>query len=495
IARWPAPPPRACSRCWRRRPTAGWWRSTAAGYRSRTATRCPRTTRTVRWRWWAGCVRPRPRTSGPPPPGRCTRSTRPRWPRPPGWTGWRRPSSSPGTCWRPRRTPPRSRASPPSPAPRPPPAPTCPTPSSGGSSPAGRWSGTSSWPGGRRASCPGTRPSGPGFGRGDARTPRRRTPSSTPSSGTAERRRSRPRRRTNRPPGADVDDSVRAGTTSAEVTRRAVATRSGQRDELGVVVAPQVLVAVGQEEHPLGLERLDGALVVRDEDDGSGVGAQRGEDLLPRGGVEVVRRFVEQEDVGRGDDEHRERQPGLLPAGEHLRRLVGVVPGEEEGAEHRPHLGVGEVRGGGAQVLHHGPVDVEGLVLLGVVAYLQPVAGHDRTGVRLLDAGEDAQQGRLARAVEPQHDDLRAAVDGEVDVGEHLQRAVGLRQPLGGERDLAARRRVGEAQVGDLVRAPGLLQPGEHPLGPADHVLRGDRLRRLGPHLVRLGHERGGLLL
>src|SRR5690606_11098845 len=228
------------------------------------------------------------------------------------------------------------------------------------------------------------------------------------------------------PPGADVDDSVRAGTTSAEVTRRAVATRSGQRDELGVVVAPQVLVAVGQEEHPLGLERLDGALVVRDEDDGSGVGAQRGEDLLPRGGVEVVRRFVEQEDVGRGDDEHRERQPGLLPAGEHLRRLVGVVPGEEEGAEHRPHLGVGEVRGGGAQVLHHGPVDVEGLVLLGVVADLQPVAGHDRTGVRLLDAGEDAQQGRLARAVEPQHDDLRAAVDGEVDVGEHLQRAVGL---------------------------------------------------------------------
>ena len=44
--------------------------------------------------------------------------------------------------------------------------------------------------------------------------------------------------------------------------------------------------------------------------------------------------------------------------------------------------------------------DVEGLVLLGVVAEPSAVAGLDLAGVGLVDAREDAQQRRLARTVE-----------------------------------------------------------------------------------------------
>jgi hypothetical protein len=38
-------------------------------------------------------------------------------------------------------------------------------------------------------------------------------------------------------------------------------------------------------------------------------------------------------------------------------------------------------------------------------------------------------------------------------------------------------------------------QPGDQLLGAAGHVLRGDGLGGLGPHLVGLGHQRAGLLL
>jgi len=53
-------------------------------------------------------------------------------------------------------------------------------------------------------------------------------------------------------------------------------------------------------------------------------------------------------------------------------------------------------------------------VLLGVVAELEPMTRVDLAGVGVLDAAQDPQQRRLARAVEPQDDDLRAAVDDEV---------------------------------------------------------------------------------
>ena len=90
-------------------------------------------------------------------------------------------------------------------------------------------------------------------------------------------------------------------------------------------------------------------------------------------------------------------------------------------------------------------------MLLGVVTELEAVPGHDATGVRLLDAGQEPQKCRLAGAVEAEDDDFRAAVDRKVYSCEHLEGAVGLRQPFRGERDAARRRRFGEAQARDLV--------------------------------------------
>ena len=172
-----------------------------------------------------------------------------------------------------------------------------------------------------------------------------------------------------------------------------------------------------------------------------------------------------------------------------------VVAGEEERAQHAAGLGVGELGRGGLHVLEHGAADVEGLVLLRVVAELEPVARHDLAGVGLVDAREDPQHRGLAGAVEAEDDDAAALVDREVDVGEDLERAVGLRQLLGRERGLAAGRGGGELDPGDLVGGALALEAGHHLLGPLEHRLRGGGLAGLGAHLVGLVGERLGLRL
>ena len=134
-------------------------------------------------------------------------------------------------------------------------------------------------------------------------------------------------------------------------------------------------------------------------------------------------------------------------------------------------------------------------MLLGVVADLEAVAGDDPAGVGLVDAGEEPQQRGLAGAVQAEDDDARALVDRQVDVGEDLERPVGLRQLGRGERRLAARRRRGELDAGDAVGAALGLDAGHQPLGPPHHRLGGLRLGGLGAHLVGLVHQRVGLAL
>ena len=203
-------------------------------------------------------------------------------------------------------------------------------------------------------------------------------------------------------------------------------------NQVGEVLAPGVLGAVGQQDDLVGVERVHRALVVGDQHDRAGVGAQRLEHLLPAGRVEVVGRLVEQQHVGARDDQRGHGQPGPLAAGERAGPLVDGVAGEEEGAEDAAQLGVGAVRGGRPHDLEQAAVHVDRLVLLGVVAHAQAVAGLDLAGVGRLGAGQHPQQRRLPGAVEPEDDDAGAPVHGEVDVGEDLQRAVALRQPLGG---------------------------------------------------------------
>ena len=182
--------------------------------------------------------------------------------------------------------------------------------------------------------------------------------------------------------------------------------------------------------------------------------------------------------------------PESVPA-----RWSTVSPEKRNAPRIRRSSRVGAVRRRRPHVLQQRPVHVQRLVLLGVVAEPQPVPGLHLAGVGRLGAGQHPQQRRLPGAVEPEDDDPRTPVDGQVDVGEDLQRPVGLRQPLGGQRRPPARRRRREAHLGDLVLHADVGQPGGQPLGPPGHVLGGLRLGRLRPHLVGLGDQRAGLPL
>ncbi len=67
-------------------------------------------------------------------------------------------------------------------------------------------------------------------------------------------------------------------------------------------------------------------------------------------------------------------------------------------------------------------------MLLRVVPDLEAVPRFQLPRVRLVDTGEHAQQRGLARTVETEYDHLGTAIDGQIDIGEDLERPVRLRQ-------------------------------------------------------------------
>ena len=135
-----------------------------------------------------------------------------------------------------------------------------------------------------------------------------------------------------------------------------------------------------------------------DENDGAFVFGDGLEDFVAGGGVEVVGGLVEEEDVGAGGDERGEGETGLFAAGEDPGGFEGVVAGEEEGAEDGTSLSVVELGGDVGEVLKHGSVEIEGVVLLGEVADLAAVAVFDDAGVGVFDVGEQAQGGGFSGA-------------------------------------------------------------------------------------------------
>ncbi len=181
-------------------------------------------------------------------------------------------------------------------------------------------------------------------------------------------------------------------------------------------------------------------------------------------GVEVVGGLVEQQQVGRAQQQAAERHAAALAAGERahvgVRRrqaqrvhrvfelrvevprvgrfdlrldlaellggLLGVVGGQlVEAVEQR--LGLGDA------VLD---VALDVLALVELRLLLEHPDGRARrerglAAVLLIDPGHDPQQRRLARAVVAEHADLRARVERERDVVEHrLVRRVQLRQAV-----------------------------------------------------------------
>ena len=145
-------------------------------------------------------------------------------------------------------------------------------------------------------------------------------------------------------------------------------------------------------------------------------------------------------------------------------------------------------------VLADRPSVVEGFVFLGVVAEFEAVSGHDAPRVGFLDAGQEAQQRRLTGTVQAKHDDLGAAVDGQVHAGEDFEGAVGLGEAFGGERDAPGGGGVGEAQARNLFLDDLPSRLGEEFFGAAQHLLGGDGFGGLGTHLFALGLEVFGFL-
>ena len=199
-----------------------------------------------------------------------------------------------------------------------------------------------------------------------------------------------------------------------------------------------------------------------DDEDRAGIVAQVAFEPVDRLGVEMVGRLVEQQQLGLFEQQPAQRDAAALAA----RELghVGVV-GRAAERVHRlfdlaveipQTLGLDLVLqprhlvGGLVGIVHGEFVVAVEHVLLGLDAE-HHVAAHVERGIerRLLrqiadarafgdeafanefgvDAGHDAHQRRLARAVDAEHADLGFGIEGEIDVLQHLLAAgIGLGQ-------------------------------------------------------------------
>ena len=225
----------------------------------------------------------------------------------------------------------------------------------------------------------------------------------------------------------------------------------------GVVALERDAATAIELEDPLG-DVVEEVAVVGDRDDRARVLLQEPLQPVDRLGVEVVRRLVEQQQVGMAQQQATERDPPLLAAGE--LRDVGVVGRAAQGVHRDLDVAFQAPRVGGSDlVLERGLLGTDGLVIGVRVGPL----GHDRvvlvdevldladavedvaldvlggvelgllaeeadgeawreaglTDEPLVEPGHDPQQARLAGAVRPDDADLRARIERDRDVLEH----------------------------------------------------------------------------
>ena len=87
---------------------------------------------------------------------------------------------------------------------------------------------------------------------------------------------------------------------------------SGQTDEFGVVSTPHIFGAIGQDEHTVGVQRMDRSLVVGDEDNSATEVSDSVENLCSASRIEVICWFIKEQHVGRRNDQSRQSQTCLL---------------------------------------------------------------------------------------------------------------------------------------------------------------------------------------
>ena len=192
---------------------------------------------------------------------------------------------------------------------------------------------------------------------------------------------------------------------------RALALLAGL-DEVGPAALVGVERMILDRDRPLG-DRVEERAVMGDEEHRAGERLERRLERLAALEVEMVRRLVEDEEVGARGDDHRERESPPLAAREHgdLLLLLGVAR-EEELAQEVLRLGTCESRHRDGAV-EHGAALVELDVVLGEVGGLDAVTHADLPAVRVAMADERLEQRRLARAVRADERDVLLALDHE----------------------------------------------------------------------------------
>src|SRR5262245_53219918 len=177
---------------------------------------------------------------------------------------------------------------------------------------------------------------------------------------------------------------------------------------MGMALEPAVL-----EDDGAGADRLEQSAVVRDEDHRPLVLGKRVLERLAALEVEVVGRLVEDQDVGAGGDEDRQREAPLLAARDVVQRFLDLGAGEEEAAEQIAGL-LARQAGLTLSRVEDGPLARGALGVLGEVADLDVVTGSHRARGGLAGAGKRLDQSRLAGAVGADENDVLAALELEI---------------------------------------------------------------------------------
>jgi hypothetical protein len=213
----------------------------------------------------------------------------------------------------------------------------------------------------------------------------------------------------------------------------------------------------------------DQVAVMGDQHDRAGERVKRVLEHVARLDVEMVRRLVQAEQVGRVGHQLGQRQSRLLPTRQDFDLLLDRVAGEEEGTEQLPHLGRAHAGGGAGQLLEDGVGGVERLdLVLCEVGDPDVAAQVAAASLELQHPGQDLQQGALAGAVRADEGHLLAALQDQVEAVVHGVGAVSLDDLLERDDHAPASRRLGEPEL-DCLGALGrdLDRSIERPADPA----------------------------
>ena len=163
--------------------------------------------------------------------------------------------------------------------------------------------------------------------------------------------------------------------------------------------------------------------------------------------VEVVRGFVEDEEVDGLEQQLDHGQARALAAREHFHLLVRGFAAEHEGTEYVAYLQADVALGHAVDGVENGELAVEELrLVLGVVAQLDVVAELE-VALEGNFTHDALDEGRLAFAVLAHEGHFLAALDGKIDLGEDAVGAVVLAHVFADEGIVAGTRAGRELQV------------------------------------------------